>query len=238
MSLTRAPFQTTHWSLILAAGEKATPTAREALSTLCVRYWYPLYAFVRRSGHDRASAADLTQSFFTRLLEKDVLLAADRSRGRFRTFLIAALKNFIANEWDKERTAKRGGGVAPLPLDFGDAEAQFSREPSHELTPDRIFDRRWAITLLDGVLADLQRECATESKQEVFNVLKESLTGDAAPYAQLGQKLNMSESAVKVAVHRLRNRYRQMLRNRIAETVATPEDIEDEIRELFSSLRV
>jgi RNA polymerase sigma factor (sigma-70 family) len=231
-------FATTRWSLVLAAGQRGSPQSSAALATLCENYWYPLYAYVRRRGHQADQAQDFTQAFFARLLEKNDLAAADPGRGRFRSFLLTSLKHFLANEWDRNRAQKRGGGGSVLSIDFGTAEERYRAEPAHDLTPEKIFDRRWALVLLENVLARLHDEAAQAGKADGFDRLKGFLTGEqpAATYGQLAAELNMSEGALKVAVHRLRRRYRELLRAEIEETVADAEEIDQEIRDLFSAL--
>ncbi|HEV3304183.1 MAG TPA: sigma-70 family RNA polymerase sigma factor [Planctomycetaceae bacterium] len=231
-------FATTRWSLVLAAGQRSSPQSSVALATLCENYWYPLYAYVRRRGHDADEAQDFTQTFFARLLEKNDLAAADPARGRFRSFLLASLKHFLANEWDRARAVKRGGGRAVLSIDFGTAEERYRAEPSHDLTPEKIFERRWALVLLENVLARLHDESARAGKTDSFDRLKGFLTGEqpAITYGQLAAELNTSEGALKVAVHRLRRRYRELLRAEIEETVADAQEIDQEIRDLFSAL--
>src|SRR5271155_4363205 len=231
-------FATTRWSLVLAAGQRSSPQSSAALATLCENYWYPLYAYVRRRGHDSDEAQDLTQAFFARLLEKNDLAAADPERGRFRSFLLTSLKHFLSNEWDRARAEKRGGGRSLLSIDFGTAEERYRAEPAHDLTPEKIFERRWALVLLENVLARLHDESAQAGKADSFDRLKGFLTGEqtAVTYGQLAAELNMSEGALKVAVHRLRRRYRELLRAEIEETVADPEEIDQEIRDLFSAL--
>jgi RNA polymerase sigma-70 factor (ECF subfamily) len=232
-------FATTHWSLVLAARDQAAPQGREALATLCLTYWYPVYAYVRRRGHDAHQAQDLTQEFFTRLLERDFLASVDRDKGKFRSFLLAACKHFLSNEGDRARAQKRGGGQTILPLDFNEAEGKFAREPAHDLTAEKLFDRRWALTLLDQVLDRLQAEYRQAGKGQLFERLKDSLSGDmdAAPYSQVAAELSMSEAAVKMAVHRLRRRYRERLREEIGQTVDDPRHVEQEIRDLFAAFR-
>jgi RNA polymerase sigma-70 factor (ECF subfamily) len=236
----RVRFNTTRWTLVLAAGRAPTAQSRRALAQLCEIYWYPLYAFVRRQGQDANDALDLTQGFFARLLEKNDIASADRQRGRFRSWLLAAMKHFMANEWHKQRAQKRGGGkpVLSFDVDLGDAEDRYRMEPSHELTAEKIFDRRWALTLLGQVLGQLQREMESEGKGKQFEKLKQFLTGDRGdqPYKAVGKELSMSEGAVKVAVHRLRKRYRDLLRQEIAETVEGEEQVEEEISSLFAAL--
>ena len=231
-------FTTTHWSLVLAAAGSADARGREALARLCQVYRYPLYAFVRRQGHGPHDAQDLTQEFFARLLEKDYLGDVDRSKGKFRSFLLAALKHFLSKQWARAKTLKRGGGRTMLPLDTLSAEERYGREPEDNATPERLFERRWAVTLLDQVLTRLSEEYQTKGKGAIFEHLQGCLTGDRdlLPYAELATRLDMTEGAVKVAVHRLRQRYRRVLRDEIAQTVADPAEIDDEIRQLFSAL--
>ncbi len=212
-------FATTRWSLVLAAGGAASAAqpARQALSVLCQSYWYPLYAYVRRRGHPPEEAQDLTQSFFVNLLERHTLESADPHRGRFRSFLLTALKHFLANEWERASARKRGGGRAILPLDadFHSAELRYVREPADTFTPERLYERRWAITLLDGVLADLKSQHESGERAKLFQHLKPYLTGDAhaPPHAQTAAELGMTEGAVQAAVHRLRRKYRELLRS-------------------------
>ena len=231
-------FATTHWSLVLAAGESESADAQRALSDLCQAYWYPLYAYVRRRGQPVEDARDLTQEFFARLLARNWIARADPGRGRFRSFLLGAMKNFLADEWDKARAQKRGGGSAPLPLEFGTAETRFSHEPADPATPEQLFERRWALTLLETVLQRLREECTAEGRTEQFARLSPCLVGDrtAQPYAELAKELEVSEGTVKAAVHRLRQRYRQLLRAEIANTVAAPREVDEELRHLFAVL--
>jgi RNA polymerase sigma factor (sigma-70 family) len=231
-------FMTTHWSLVLAASDGEDSRGRESLARLCQVYWYPLYAFVRRHGHGSHDAQDLTQEFFVRLLEKDYLGDVDRSKGKFRSFLLASLKHFLSKEWARAKTLKRGGGRALISLDALSAEDAYRREPEDHATPEKLFERRWALTLLDQVLTRLSREYESAGKQALFEQLQGCLTGDSRllPYSELADKLDMTEGAVKVVVHRLRQRYRGALREEIAQTVASPAEIDDEIRHLFSAL--
>ena len=231
-------FTTTHWSLVLAAADAEDAHCREALAELCQVYWYPLYAFVRRQGHGPHDAQDLTQEFFMRLLEKDYLGDVDRSKGKFRSFLLAALKHFLSKEWARAKTLKRGGGRKLVSLDILYAEDCYRREPEDNATPERLFERRWALTLLDRVLARLSTEYETTGKRATFELLQGCLTGDSdlLPYAELAPRLGMTEGAIKVVVHRLRQRYRHVLREEISQTVADPAEIDDEIRHLFSAL--
>ena len=240
-----AHFATTRWTLVVAAGaarRDGTPEARKALGELCTLYWYPVYAYVRRRGKNAEDALDLTQGFFTRLIEKNDLAAADPARGRFRAWLLASVKHYLANEWDRATAKKRGGGraVFSLDIDADDAEGRYRREPAHSLTPERIFDRRWALTTLEQALVALEAQCGQEGKAELFQALRPTLTaeatGDVTPYRQVAGQLGMSEGAVKVTAHRLRRQYRDLLRQAIAETVERPEDVDDEIRDLFAAL--
>lgn len=232
-------FLSTRWSVVLAARERGAPEAARALGELCQTYWYPLYAAVRRAGYSPPDAEDMTQAFFERLLEKEWLVAADRTRGRFRSFLLTALKHFLANEWDKSRAAKRGGRVEIISIDAPGGEERLKREleaPAEAWEPG--FDRSWALALLDGVLGRLRREYEAAGKGEWFEQLKGSLGTNPSerPYARISRELGLSEGAARVAVHRMRQRYRQLLRDEIAQTVDTPEEIEDELRYLFAAL--
>lgn len=229
-------FATTHWSLVLAARAPAEAAGADALATLCRAYWYPLYAFVRRQGVGPHDAQDLTQEFFARLLEKEWLNAVARERGRFRSWLLAALRHFLANEWDKSRAQKRGGGITFVSIDDSSAESRYAHEPADTITAETLYDRRWALTLLDRVLARLRDEFVAAGKIAHFEALKGTLTGDRTPYAEIAAALGLSEGAVKVAAHRLRERYRDLIRAEIAETVATPAEVEDELRHLLAAL--
>jgi len=231
-------FVTTHWSLVVSAGRNDTPHARDALEKLCRSYWFPIYAFVRRQGHGPHDAQDLTQEFFARLLEKQQLAAADPARGRFRSFLLASLKHFLANEWDKTRAQKRGGGKILIPVDVATAETSCGLEPADQATAEKIFERRWALTLLDQVLRRLRAEYVRDGKENLFEQLKPTLTeaSRTVAYVEIATRLGTTEGAVKVAVHRLRQRYREVLRAEIADTVANPGEVEDEIRNLFAAL--
>ena len=230
-----ARFATTHWSIVLSAHDLDTSRAEQCLAKLCQTYWYPLYAFIRRQGYSAHDAQDLTQAFFARLLEKNYLAAVRREKGRFRSFLLAALKHFLANEWDKRNAQKRGGGRVFIPLDADSAETRYGLEPSHDSTPDKSFERQWALTLLEKVLAQLRAEFVSNGKEKIFDHLKSSLAGtrDSIPYSEIATKLGTSEGAIKVAVHRLRQRYRELLRAEIAQTVNNSNEVEDELRHLF-----
>jgi RNA polymerase sigma-70 factor (ECF subfamily) len=234
----RPSFESTHWSLVLAAADREAPWADEALAALCASYWYPLYAFIRRRGHDPDRAADLTQGFFARLLEKEFLRSVDPSRGRFRAFLLAACKNFLANEHDQEHARKRGGGRSPVSIDLRDAEGRYLAEPSHDLTPEWLFERRWALTILEESLDQLERESRQAGKAALYELLKSILTGAESSlcYAEVGRALGMTEAAVKKAAQRLRQRYREILRGRIGGTVDDPGEVDDELRTLFAIL--
>jgi RNA polymerase sigma-70 factor (ECF subfamily) len=231
-------FVTTHWSVVLAAKDKNSPQSEEALETLCRTYWYPLYVFARRQGHQPQDAQDLVQEFFMRLLQKDYLEAVEPERGRFRTFLIMAFKRFLANEWDRSRAQKRGGGQTPLPLDPELTENRYQEEGSVEMAADLAFDRHWAVTLLDYALARVRDERERRGKAAEFEVLRQFLTVGKEPigYDAAAAELGLSEPAVKMAVHRLRRRYRAIFREAIAQTVATPADVDEEIRHLLQVL--
>ena len=230
-------FATTRWSVVLAAGHR-TAGGRDSFASLCQAYWFPLYAYARRRGHAPEDAQDLTQAFFTRLMEKNWVASADQTKGRFRTFLLTAMKHFLADEWDRERAQKRGGGIAPLALEFAAAEAQYAREPVDAETPEHIFERRWALTLLDQVLVRLRSEYAQDGNGALFEALHPTLVGErtAQPYAELARSLDSTEAAIKSAVHRLRLRYRQLLREEIAGTIDAAADVDEELRHLFAVL--
>ena len=231
-------FATTHWTAVLAAADEASPHAAEALEALCRTYWYPLYAFVRRKGHDAPEAEDLTQEFFARLLEKKYLEAAAPEKGKFRSFLLTAFKRFLANEWDRANRQKRGGGRELISLDETKAENCYRAEPADTMTPEKIFERSWALKLLEQVLNRLEREHVQAGKRELFEELQIFLTGEKSrsPYAEIAARLRMSEGTLKVTVHRLRRRYRELLRLEVAQTVASPAEIDGEIRHLFAAL--
>jgi RNA polymerase sigma factor (sigma-70 family) len=234
----RPVFVTTHWSVVLSARSKDSPQSAAALETLCRTYWYPLYAYVRRQGHSPPDAQDLTQEFFARLLQKDYLKAAAREKGRFRTFLIVALKRFLANEWDRLRAQKRGGGQPMLSLDTELAEQRYRVEPVEGASADRIYERRWALTLLDRTMTRLRDEFASAGKAAEFDRLKSCLTADRGEisYAEIAATLGIGEGAARVAVHRLRKRFREVFREEISHTVSQPEEIEEEVRYLMSVL--
>jgi RNA polymerase sigma-70 factor (ECF subfamily) len=235
MNLGTATFATTHWSVVLAAQAAHTPHAAEALEKLCQTYWYPLYAFVRRQGCSPEDAQDLTQSFFAHLLRKDFLSRVGPEKGRFRSFLLACLKHFLADEWEKARTAKRGGDRREPWLDLARAEERYHLEACVEADAESLYERRWALDLLDRVLDRLRHEAVSSGRAAMFEQLQGCLLGERPtdPYAQVGARLGMTETAVKVTVHRLRQRYRDLLREEIAHTVTRPEEIDEELRHLF-----
>ena len=234
----RPAFVTTHWSVVLTAAGTDTTRAHEALSCLCENYWYPLYAYVRRRGHSPEDAQDLTQEFFARLLEKHWLARADREKGKFRSFLLMAMKRFLANEWDKAQAIKRGGHIRLVPFQFGTAETRYSQEPAGASTPDQVFEKQWALTLLQSVLQRLRADYEEDGKGQLFGVLEPCLIGnrEAQPYAALAAQLGMTDGAVRMAVSRLRERYRQCLKDEIAKTVAAPAEVDEELRHLFRAL--
>ncbi|HOX55779.1 MAG TPA: sigma-70 family RNA polymerase sigma factor [Candidatus Paceibacterota bacterium] len=234
----RPQFVTTHWSVVLQAQDKASAGSDEALDTLCRTYWYPLYAFVRASGYPPHAAQDLTQEFFARLLSKDYLRAVDPGKGRFRTFLRMALKRFLANEWDRLSAQKRGGLQTHLSFDTSLAEERFQDERGGALTPDRIYDRRWALTLLTEALGRLEREHSSAGKAGEWDHLEPHLMQDrsALPYAEIASRLQTTEGAARVALHRLRKRFREIFRETIANTVADPAEVESEMRQVLEAL--
>jgi len=231
-------FATTHWSLIASAGKPEGKEAAEALQALCQRYWYPLYAYVRRRVPQVSEAQDLTQDFFARLLEKNVLALAAPERGRFRSFLLASLHNFLANEWDKANAQKRGGGEQPLSLDLSEGESRLHLEPAHNLTPERLYEREWTLTLIRLAMDRLQADCESTGKLRQFELLQGALAGEGATanYAAVAAELEMTEEAVRQTAHRLRKRFRELLRGEVAQTVADPGEVDDEIRSLFATL--
>ena len=236
--MTNRSFATTRWSLVLAAGRDSTAGSRAALSELCELYWRPVYAFARRQGHDVQDAEDLTQAFFARLLEKQVVQAADPQRGRFRSFLLTSFKHFIANERDRAHAQKRGSGKVMIGLDFDSAEARYSAEPVETLTPEAVFERQWALAILDRVLTMLRDECVNAGKGDIFDRVRDLLAGDRSPggYAAIAESLGTTEGAVKVNVHRLRRRYRDLLRAEIEATVSTRSEIDEELGFLMSAI--
>ena len=229
-------FPATRWSLVVAAGDPQRKEARSALVSLCENYWYPLYAYLRRRGYPSHEAQDLTQEFFIRVLEGRYLDRADPEKGRFRSFILTSLKFFVADEADRHRARKRGGGMV-VPLEFSSGEERYQREPAHDETPERIFERRWALSLIDRVVEKLREEYVSHGRPEHFERLKVFLLAQSdAPYAELAQEMNTSEGALKVAIHRLRKRYRELFRQEIADTVADPAEVESELRYLAAVL--
>jgi len=231
-------FHTTRWTLVMACAHDQSQPGRAALAALCQTYWYPLYAFARRRGHSPPDAQDLTQGFFAHVLENRGLMTVAPCKGRFRSFLLVSLKHYLDNEWHKQRTLKRGGGKTFISWDELQPHDRELIEPSDQLTPEKLFDREWALTLLNRVMKQLEKECVAARKGELFYRLREHLTGDGGgtPYQQIADELKMTEGAVKVAVHRLRRRFGELVREQIERTVEDPADIDDEIRELFAAL--
>ena len=231
-------FATTHWSVVLAAGKDESPPARTAMETLCRAYWYPLYFYIRRLGHSPEDAQDLTQEFLARLVHKDYLKGVKQEKAKFRSFLLVALKGFLANEWDRAHRLKRGGGRELVSFDAQDTENRFLAEPVDQMSPEKAFEHRWALALLDQVLNRLEKEFCAANKGPLFEELKGLLSGEqtGSSYAELGRRFEMSESNVKVTVHRLRRRYRELLREEVAATVDTPEEANEEIRHLFATV--
>lgn len=234
-----AEFVTTHWSVVVGAARRDSPEALAALDKLCRTYWYPIYVFVRRKGYTSHEAEDLTQEFFARLIQGRDLEVVRREKGRFRSYLLVSLKHFLVNEWKRGQSQKRGGGQKLVPLDLVLAEEVYAAESGGVPTPEHAFERRWALTLLETVLRRLQAECADSEKGRLFECLREYLSSETPSRSQeaIATELGMSEGAVKQAVHRLRRRYRELLREEIAQTVATVGDVEDELRHLISLLR-
>lgn len=229
-------FRTTHWGTVLQARQKASADGAEALEELCRTYWYPLYAFVRRRGHNVHEAQDLTQTFFERFLERDYLDDVDRRKGKFRTFLLRCLNHFLANEWDRSQTKKRGGGCVIFSLDAESAEARYCLETTNELTPEKLYERRWAQILVETVTARLAEEFS--GREERFEQLKGLILDElrSGSYADVAAATGMSEQAVKSAVHRMRKRFRELFRIEISKTVETPDQIDEEIRSLFAAV--
>jgi RNA polymerase sigma-70 factor (ECF subfamily) len=230
-------FLTTHWSVVLRAAGEESETAHQALCDLCQIYWYPLYAYARRQGHSPHDAEDLIQGFFAVLVEKNFIGDADRTRGKFRGFLLTALKHFMANEWNRQHAKKRGGFTTLIQIDQMAAESRLEWELRDNVQPDAAFERQWASTLLDRVMANLEREYVESGRAKLFEALRDSLVRDesARPYADIAVYLKVSEAAVKMAVQRLRARYRELLRSEIARTVSSVEEIEPELRQLMSA---
>jgi RNA polymerase sigma-70 factor (ECF subfamily) len=231
-----ASFPDTRWTMVLAAG-KETPGREQALNTLCQTYWYPVYAYIRRKGHSVDDASDLTQEFFTRLLTGSFLERADKEKGRFRGFLMNAVRFFLSDEHDRATALRRGGKELPFSLD--DAENRYLREPAHDETPERIFERRWARAVLDRVVQNLREDFVRHGRLDDFNQLKVYLIGQSeVPYAALAAKLGITESALKAGIHRFRKRYRDLLRAEVAATVGDPAEVEAELRFLLQAVMV
>ena len=232
-------FATTHWSVVMAAGKSDSAQAADALEQLCRMYWYPVYAFVRRQGHESHDAEDLTQEFFARFLAKEYFGRADPMLGRFRSFLLACVKNFLSEQRRQARRLKRGGRQTIISWDSQTAEERYRSEPADPVTPEKVYDRRWVLTLLETVLARLAEQQSAAGKERVFTQLKDYLWGETREtgYAEMAARLSMTEGAVKVTVHRLRRRLRELLRQEVAHTVATGEEIDEELRHLIGVIR-
>ncbi len=231
-------FTTTHWSVVLAASDSPSPGASQALESLCRAYWYPLYAYVRKKGYTMEDAQDLTQAFFARMLEKNYVAQAQSERGRFRTFLLAALNHFLADEWDKTQRLKRGGGQEVMSFEAISAEERYRMEPVEQLDAAKLYERRWVTTFFDRVLTRLREEFHHSGKAELFDQLKPSMLAEetGVSYAELGRQLGLNEDAVKQAVRRMRHRYRALFREEIAQTVDGPGEVEDELKHIFAVL--
>jgi len=231
-----ASFRSTQWSLVIAAARWPSPDAQQALAALCTIYWPPLYAFVRRCGYSTSDAEDLTQEFFARLLEKNFLKSAEQERGRFRSFLLASMKHFLANEWDRAHAKKRGGDFTHVPIDVERIESLVAQQWSSNISPEQLFERQWALTVIELALARLEDEFSRANKRPLFDELKSHLLGpgDRVPYANLAFKTQTTVAAIKVTMHRMRRRFRDLLRSQIGQTVASEAEIDDEIRYLMS----
>jgi RNA polymerase sigma-70 factor (ECF subfamily) len=230
-------FATTHWSVVMSAGRDSSPDSRQALASLCETYWYPLYAYARRRVPDVNEAQDLTQAFFAELLEKNYVGSATPDRGRFRAFLLTAFKHYLSKQWEKAKAQKRGGGRAPISLDFHAADSQLRIEPATGLTAEQCYDQQWAIALLGQIMQRLEAEFRQAGKAEQFRLLKGFIIGDHGPtYAQAAEQLDMTEAAAKKSASRMRKRYGELLREEIAQTVAGPGEVQEEIRNLFAVL--
>jgi DNA-directed RNA polymerase specialized sigma24 family protein len=235
--LAESRFPTTRWSVVRAAGRPTCTESQQALAALCTRYWYPLYAYSRRRGLDADQAADVTQGFFTHILQQKIVRCADPTRGRFRCYLLGAFKHFMSHEWCKARAGKRGGGRKFVSIDSHEAEARYVFEPAHNLTAERLFDRQWALTILEFAMDELHRQCSKAGKAQQFLRFKRFLAGGSgAEYREAGAELGLGEGAVRVLVHRLRRRYRQLLCDNIRQTVESPDQVEEEIRYLFAAI--
>jgi DNA-directed RNA polymerase specialized sigma24 family protein len=233
-----AVFPPTHWSIILSAGDNSSAEGLVALDRLCRAYWFPLYAYVRRCGESPENAKDLTQEFFARMLEKNWLRGASRERGRFRWFLLASLKHFLSNEWDRARAQKRGGDRPPISLDQLSPEERYLVEPTDGLSADKVYDRTWALTLLERARERLRQEFTAPGRSERFEMLEQFLPGahKATTYAEMAKRLNVAEGTIKSDVSRLRRRYGELLRDELGQTLGSVTDLEDELHHLFESL--
>ncbi len=234
----RPRFATTHWSVVLAAGKSSSPNQKQALETLCQGYWFPLYAYLRQRGYNTHEAEDYTQAFFTHILEKHDLQAADPKYGKFRSFLLIRLKYFLCDEQDRAKAKKRGGGRKIISLGFQNAEDQYALEPADQLSPEKLFEKSWALTVLERTMDRLENEMDKKNNKKLFELLKIYLTTekDVIPYRNMAKELKMPEGSVRVAVHRLRRRYRKLLRDEIAQTVADEDQIDEEMGHLFDAL--
>jgi len=234
----RPRFATTHWSVVLAAGKSSSPNQKQALETLCEGYWFPLYAYLRQRGLDSHQAEDSTQAFFTHILDKHSLQTADPKYGKFRSFLLIRLKSFLSDERDRAQAKKRGGGRKILSLGFQNAEDQYALEPADQLSPEKLFEKSWALTVLERTMDRLEKEMAKKNKKKLFDHLKVYLTTekDVIPYRNMAKELKMAEGSVRVAVHRLRRHYRKLLRGEIAQTVTDEDQIDEEMGHLFAAL--
>jgi len=234
----RPRFATTRWSIVLAAGKSSAPRQKQALETLCQSYWYPLYAYLRRRGCESHEAEDLTQAFFARMLEKKDLQTADPKCGKFRSFLLVRLKYFLSDERDRAQAKKRGGGRKILSLNAGDAEGHYNLEPATQLSPEMLFEKAWALTVLERTMGRLEAEMTKKNRKRLFVHLKVYLTTDkdAIPYQNMATELSMTEGSVRIAVHRLRRQYRKLLRDEIAQTVGDEDQIDEEMGSLFAAL--
>ncbi len=228
-------FATTHWSVVLAAGDRNTPESAEALERLCGGYWYPLYHYVRRRGYSPEDAQDLTQQFFARFLEKSSFALADPARGRFRTFLLKSIQHFLADDWKRTHRVKRGGGTFQVPLDAVEAEARYVAELADTMTPERAYEERWAMALVEKVLDQTRRDYASAGKEGLFDALQDFLWGPecALSHAVLAKNLGLTETALRAAVHRLRENYRERLRAEVAQTVDEPGEVDAELHYLI-----
>src|ERR1043166_5639633 len=231
-------FKTTHWTVVLTARQKDGTAAREALASLCSTYWYPLYAFIRRQGSSPHEAEDLTQEFFLRFLERHALGRVQPAAGKFRSFLLACLKNFLANERERAHAQRRGGGQSLVPLDTGDAETRYSLEPADQRTPEAVFERRWAFAVLERTMIELRREQAGDEKRDLFQELQGFLPGGlgSVSRSELAAKRGVTVGAIDVAIHRLRQRFGSLLREQVARTVSSEAEVEEEIRYLISRM--